>query len=395
MGFGTRGGGGGSGLGRSPAGVPDRPGRTPLGPLKAPGGIPGRPLKRPGGIPGHALKTPSRVPLVPVEGPVGWCLQGHGRVARLPAGQLRQAVPQFRAPRGGAGVVVPGPGEVEAQGVGLLGGGRGGQQAGQRGLAFDGVALLAEHDVEAVGQGVPRAGPGVVRRERGPVQGAGALKLGRRGGGAVLRGEVRQQRLHDVPRRHLAPVQAGPHAVGVAPPEDPAPATALLHARQQAVQVARELPLPTGESIHRHRSAPARPPALPSGRQHQSCYGTATQSFPAVRGRLIAGRGPLRGAVTSHGRERAPRDQLVHRQPEDLGERGHGEERGRRRPARLDLAERLGGDARPRGDLGHAPAAARLAQQLPEPLAAFTLFGGEGGAHHAPILIPPTSAFPI
>ena len=34
-------------------------------------------------------------------------------------------------------------------------------------------------------------------------------------------------------------------------------------------------------------------------------------------------------------------------------------------------------------DLRHAAAAARLAQQPAEPLAAFALFGGERGAHHA------------
>ena len=40
------------------------------------------------------------------------------------------------------------------------------------------------------------------------------------------------------------------------------------------------------------------------------------------------------------------------------------------------------------GDLHHAAAAAGLAQQRAEPLAAFALFGGQRGAHHALILIP-------
>ncbi|KOX09766.1 hypothetical protein ADL04_02765 [Streptomyces sp. NRRL B-3648] len=129
-------------------------------------------------------------------------------------------------------MVVAGPGEVEAEGLGLLPGHRRGQQTGQFGLAFRGVTLLAEQDVEPVGQRVPGAGTGVERGERGGVQRAGPFPLGRRGGGAVRHAEVPQQRLHHVPRRHLAPVQAGPHAVGVAPPEHPAPAAVRVQARQ-------------------------------------------------------------------------------------------------------------------------------------------------------------------
>ncbi|EST34847.1 hypothetical protein M878_08260 [Streptomyces roseochromogenus subsp. oscitans DS 12.976] len=159
-------------------------------------------------------------------------------------------------------MVVLGPGEVEAEGIGAFRGGGSGEQADQFGLALHRVALFAEHRVEAVDQDVPRAGPGVVRDERGPVQRAGAFPLGRGGRGAVHTREILQQRLHHVPRRHLAPVQAGPHAVGVALPEDPAPASALVQACQQTVQIARELPYPTGELIQGHRSAPTRPPAL-------------------------------------------------------------------------------------------------------------------------------------
>jgi hypothetical protein len=58
------------------------------------------------------------------------------------------------------------------------------------------------------------------------------------------------------------------------------------------------------------------------------------------------------------------------------GQRGHGEEGGRRDAARLDLAQRLGGDAGRGGDLGHGAVPPRLAQQHAEPLAAHPFLGG-------------------
>ncbi|MET8243754.1 hypothetical protein ABZV31_04540 [Streptomyces sp. NPDC005202] len=100
--------------------------------------------------------------------------------------------PEFRAAGGRAFVVVPGPGEVEVEGVGLLAGSGRGEAAAQLRLAFGRVPLLAEHDVEAVAEGVPAAGPGVVRGERGGVQGAGPFPLRRGGRGPVFRGQVLQ-----------------------------------------------------------------------------------------------------------------------------------------------------------------------------------------------------------
>jgi hypothetical protein len=97
---------------------------------------------------------------------------------------------QFRAARRGAFAVVVGPGEVEADGVGLDPGGGRPEPMGQFGGAFGGVALFAEHDVEAVAEGVAASGPGVVGGEGGVVQGAGALGLLGRGGRAVGAVEV-------------------------------------------------------------------------------------------------------------------------------------------------------------------------------------------------------------
>jgi hypothetical protein len=156
-------------------------------------------------------------------------------------------------------VVVVGPGEVEAEGVGLFAGGGGGEEAGQVRLAFGGVFLFAQHDVEPVPEGVPAAGPGVVRGERGGMQGPGAFRLRARAARAVLPGEVPQQRLDHVPGRHLTPVETGPHALGVTLPEHRAPAPGGVQARQQTVQVLRELPYFIRESIRRHHSTPARP----------------------------------------------------------------------------------------------------------------------------------------
>ena len=126
-------------------------------------------------------------------------------------------------------------------------------------LPFGGVLLLAEHDVQPVTEGVTGAGPGVVRGQRGRVQGPGPIRFGGCGAGTVRPGEVLQERLHHVPGRHLTPVQACLHAVGVALPEHRTPAAALVQARQQAVQVARELPHSDRELIQSHCSTPARP----------------------------------------------------------------------------------------------------------------------------------------
>ncbi|MFI6851515.1 hypothetical protein [Streptomyces sp. NPDC050416] len=152
-----------------------------------------------------------------------------------------------------------GPGEVETEGVGLFAGRGGGEQAGQFRPAFGGVLLFAEHDVEPVPEGVTATGPGIVRGERGGVQGPGAFRLRARASRAVLPGEVLQQRLDHVPRRHLTPVETGPHALRVTLPEHRAPAPGRVQACQQTLQVMRELPYFTWESIRRHRSTPARP----------------------------------------------------------------------------------------------------------------------------------------
>lgn len=186
-------------------------------------------------------------------------------VRRAPRGAVRGAAVdvldagvQFCAAGCGAFAVVMGPGQVQADGVGLLLRGGGLQPAGQFGGAFGGVALLAEHDVEPVAQGVTAAGPGVVRGERGAVQGTGPLGLLGRRGGTVRGAEVVHERLDDVPGRHLQAVQAGPHAVGVALPENGAPATALVELRHQSVQVSRELPYLSRELIQSHRILPGR-----------------------------------------------------------------------------------------------------------------------------------------
>jgi hypothetical protein len=88
---------------------------------------------------------------------------GHvGPVAHRAAVQLGHPGLEFGAAADRALVVVAGPGEVQADGVGLLPGGGGGEPAAQFGLPFRGIALFAEHDVEAIAEGVPAAGPGVV-----------------------------------------------------------------------------------------------------------------------------------------------------------------------------------------------------------------------------------------
>ncbi len=179
--------------------------------------------------------------------------------APLAAVQVGHPGPEFRAARCRAFVVVVGPGEVEAEGVGLFAGGGGGEEAGQFRLALGGVLLFAEHDVEPVPEGVTATGPGIVRGECGGMQGPGAFRLRARASRAVLPGQVLQQRLDHVPRRHLTPVETGPHALGVTLPEHRAPAPGRVQSCQQTVQVKHELPYVTRESIRRHRSTPTRP----------------------------------------------------------------------------------------------------------------------------------------
>ncbi len=147
-------------------------------------------------------------------------------------------------------MVVAGPGEVEADRVGLLLAVGEDERTAQFRLAFGGVPLFAEHHVEAVAEGFATAGPGIVRGEGGGVQGAGSFRLGGGAAGAVLAGEVVQECLHHVPGRYFTSVQTGLHALRVALPEHPAPAAALVQARQQSVQVVHELPHLCRELIH-------------------------------------------------------------------------------------------------------------------------------------------------
>ncbi|MGA5277546.1 hypothetical protein ACPCKL_27915 [Streptomyces cellulosae] len=132
-----------------------------------------------------------------------------------------------------AAVVVLGPGEVVAEGLRLLAGGRGGEPAGQVGPAVRRVPLLAEHHVEAVAQRLPRAGARVERGGRPGVQRAGPRQLRVGGRGAVDGGEILEQRLHHVPRRRFPSFEARPHAVGVTLPEHQAPARVPVQTRQQ------------------------------------------------------------------------------------------------------------------------------------------------------------------
>ncbi|KUN14863.1 hypothetical protein AQI96_02950 [Streptomyces canus] len=204
---------------------------------------------------------PERVALVPVPSTVRDLAPPDrpAPAAHRPAVQLGHPGLEFGAASDGALVVVAGPGEVQADGVGLLLGGGRGEQAAQLGLPFCGIALFAEHDVEAVAEGVPAAGAGVVGGLGGGVQGTGPFRLAVGHLGAVCRGEVLKEGLDHVPGRHFAAVEAGLHTVRVALPEHRAPAAALIQARQQAVQVGHELPQPPRELIHCHRSTPVRP----------------------------------------------------------------------------------------------------------------------------------------
>ncbi|GAA3211302.1 hypothetical protein GCM10020256_09960 [Streptomyces thermocoprophilus] len=198
-----------------------------------------------------------RSPGAPTRGPGAGCRSPVGRAGPPSAERVVEPGdpgPQFGAARGGAVEVVAGPGQIETEGGDLLRGGGGGETPGEAGLAFGGVLLLAEHDVEPVREGVAGAGPGIVGGERGGVQQPGVVRLGGGGRAAVPRRVVGEQRLDHVPRGHLTPVETGPHTVGVALPEDTAPADALVETAQQPVQPACELPHPARELFDRHSS---------------------------------------------------------------------------------------------------------------------------------------------
>jgi hypothetical protein len=153
-------------------------------------------------------------------------------------------------------VIVLSPGEVQADRLGLFPGGRRGKEPAQFGLAFGGIALFAEHDVEAVTEGVPAARTGVVRGQRGFVQCTGPFGL--LGGRTlpVLRGDVLEKRLHDVPGRHFPAVETRAHTVRITLPEDSAPAAPLVESRHQPVQVLRELLHLSRELFYSHHPTP-------------------------------------------------------------------------------------------------------------------------------------------
>jgi hypothetical protein len=166
------------------------------------------------------------------------------------------AVAQFGAAGGGSFAIVLSPGEVEADPLGLFPGCGRRKQPAQFGLAFGGVALFAEHDVQAVTEGVAATWTGVVRGQRGVVQGAGPSGLLSGGSFPVLREDILEERLHDVPGRYFPALQTRPHTVGVALPEDPAPAAAPVEALHQPVQVPRELQYLSRELFYSHRPTP-------------------------------------------------------------------------------------------------------------------------------------------
>ncbi|MFD8734570.1 hypothetical protein ACFV06_06580 [Streptomyces sp. NPDC059618] len=148
---------------------------------------------------------------------------------------------QLGAAGDGPFVIVLGPGEVHTDRLGLFAGGRLRDPPVQFHPALGCVPLFAEHDVEPVAEGVPGAGPDVVRGQRGLVQRPGPYRL--LGGGTlpVACEDVLEERLHDVPRRHLPAFEAGEHPLGVTVPEDSAPAAAPVEPPHQPVQVPREL----------------------------------------------------------------------------------------------------------------------------------------------------------
>ncbi|WP_181852398.1 hypothetical protein [Streptomyces sp. HB202] len=157
--------------------------------------------------------------------------------------------------------------------------------------------LLADHQLQPVDQLLAPAGPPVVGGGGRGVERGGADRdlLGEPG--AVQGGEVREQRLHDVPGRDLHPVEAGPHTRRVAPGEDPVPPPTGVQARHQIPQVLRERPYFVCLLMHRHRR-PRRPP-------------TVDWSLPVRRHSTAAvlqgGYARLSGALRrEHGRRAAP-----------------------------------------------------------------------------------------
>src|SRR5271156_3665271 len=108
------------------------------------------------------------------------------------------------------------------------------------------------------------------------------------------------------------------------------------------------------------------------------CVSTAQAVLPALADlglEFLPGRGAL------------PRD-VLQRQPERGGQRGHGEERRGGDPAGLDLAQGLRRDAGHRGDLGHAARPAGLAEQLAESFPAGVLVVAKRRPDHTVIVIP-------
>ncbi|WP_406839534.1 hypothetical protein ACICHK_31535 [Streptomyces sp. AHU1] len=172
---------------------------------------------------------------------------------------LVHAVAQFGAAGGGPFVIVLRPGDVQADRLRLLPGGGRAEPPAQFGLPLEGVTPFAQHDVQAVTEGVPATRTGVVRGQRSPVQRPGPRRL--LGGGTlpVPREDVLEERLDDVPGRHLPAFEARPHPVGVPLPEDPVPAVAGVEPLHQPVQVPRELQHPFRELFYIHQPTP-RPP---------------------------------------------------------------------------------------------------------------------------------------
>lgn len=78
------------------------------------------------------------------------------------------------------------------------------------------------------------------------------------GGGtlAVLCEDVLEERLDDIPGRHLPAFEARSHAVGVSLPEDSAPAAAPVEPLHKPVQIPRELQYLFRELSYSHHSTP-------------------------------------------------------------------------------------------------------------------------------------------
>jgi LmbE family N-acetylglucosaminyl deacetylase len=101
--------------------------------------------------------------------------------------------------------------------------------------------------------------------------------------------------------------------------------------------------------------------------------------------RLLA---PVRSGAERLGGFGAGLHDLLQRQAERPGQRGHGEEGGSGDAAGLDLAQRFRGNARDGGDLGHAARPARLAQQHAEPLPPLVFQAAQWRSDHTVIVIP-------